>query len=481
MNHTAPITVLFLEDLAEDRKLLLHELQRQGLDSHPLPATGEADYRAALEERPEVILADYRLPAFSAERALEILAEEGLDIPLIVVSGYIGEEKAVELMRRGAADYLLKARLSRLGAAVTQAIDNRRLRRERELFAAALSFGEKRFRLALNQIPLPFALYDENLRIRFANESCSRFFGQPEERIIGRDCRHFFPEEIGNRLYPQLVAARDSGQPRTTECLIPLPDGEHSFRISYVPLSRADGGPDEILAVAVDITEWQRMERLKDELLASVSHEMRSPLTAILGFTEFMQGTEVPRPLQLEYLDIIRQEGERLKELVENLLDLQRLQAGFDQRNLTAFSIHSLLTRLRDRFLSLQPRRNFQLDCPRDLPLLRGNEPHLYRALENLLNNAVKYTADEKAITLGARLDGESMLIWVRDQGEGLDPALHEKIFQRFFRATSAVGGTGLGLALVREIAREHGGTAWVESAPGQGSTFYLRLPLVVP
>jgi hypothetical protein len=476
MNNAAPITVLILEDLAEDRELLLHEVQRQGLDPRPLPATGEADYRAALERHPELILADYRLPAFSAERALEILAEKGLDIPLIVVSGTIGEEKAVELMRRGAADYLLKDRLGRLGAAVTQALDNRRLRRERELSAAAPRFGEERFRLALNQIPLPFALYDENLRIRFANESCSRFFGQPEERIIGRDCRHFFPEEIGNRLYPQLLAARDSGQPQTTECLIPLPDGEHSFRISYVPLDH-----DEILAFAVDITERQRMERLKDELLASVSHEMRSPLTAILGFTEFMQGTEVPRALQLEYLGIIRQEGERLKELVENLLDLQRLQAGFDQRNLTAFSVHSLLTRLRDRFLSLQPRRSFQLDCPRDLPLLRGNEPHLYRALENLLNNAVKYTADDKEITLGARLDGESMLIWVRDQGEGLDPALHEKIFQRFFRATSAVGGTGLGLALVREIAREHSGTAWVESAPGQGSTFYLRLPLVAP
>jgi signal transduction histidine kinase len=205
---------------------------------------------------------------------------------------------------------------------------------------------------------------------------------------------------------------------------------------------------------------------------------MRSPLTAILGFIEFMQGTEVPRELQLEYLGIIRQEGERLKELVENLLDLQRLQAGFDQRNLTAIPVHSLLSRLRERFLSLQPHRNFQLDCPLDLPLLRANEPHLYRALENLLNNAVKYTAEEKAITLGARLDGEKMLLWVRDQGEGLDPALHERIFQRFFRATSAVGGTGLGLALVREIAQEHGGRAWVESTMGEGSTFYLRLPL---
>ena len=478
MNHTAPITVLILEDLAEDRELLLHELRRQGLDPRPLPATDEGDYRAALEEHPEVILADYRLPAFSAERALEILAEKGLDIPLIVVSGYIGEEKAVELMRRGAADYLLKDRLGRLAAAVTQALDNHRLRRERELSAAALNFGEERFRLALNQIPLPFSLYDENLRIRFTNQACSRFFGQPEENILGYDCRRFFPEDISSRLYTHLLAARESGQPRTAECLIPLPDGEHSFRISYVPLNRADGGPGEILAIAVDITEWQRMERLKDELLASVSHEMRSPLTAILGFTEFMQGTEVPRPLQLEYLGIIRREGERLKELVENLLDLQRLQAGFDQRNLTAFSVHSLLTRLRDRFLSLQAQRSFQLDCPLDLPLLRGNEPHLYRALENLLNNAVKYTADDKEITLGARLDGENMLLWVRDQGEGLDPALHERIFQRFFRATSAVGGTGLGLALVREIAREHGGKAWVESAPGEGSTFYLRLPL---
>ncbi|MDY0267741.1 ATP-binding protein [Trichloromonas sp.] len=478
MDNTTPITVLILEDLTEDQELLLHELRRQGLDPRPLPATSEADYHSALKKHPEIILADYRLPGFSAERALEILGEQGLDIPLIVVSGHIGEEKAVEMMRRGAADYLLKDRLGRLGAAVTQALDNRRLLRERELSAAALRFGEERFRLALNQIPLPFALYDENLCIRFANESCAHFFGQPEEQIIGRDCRHFFPEDISSQLYPHLLAARESGQLRTAECRIPLPDGEHSFRMSYVPLSHADGGPDEILAVAVDITEWQRMERLKDELLASVSHEMRSPLTAILGFTEFMQGNEVSRALQLDYLDIIRQEGERLKELVENLLDLQRLQAGFDLRNRTALSVHSLLTRLYDRFASLHPQRNFQLDCSQNLPPLQGNEAHLYRALENLLNNAVKYTADDSPITLGARLDSENMLLWVQDQGEGLDPALHERIFQRFFRATSAVGGTGLGLALVREIAREHGGKAWVENAPGGGCTFYMSLPL---
>jgi len=478
MTTEATIKILILEDLAADRELLLHELRHQGVPLLCLPAGNEEEYLAALERQPDIVLADYHLPGFSARQALDLLNERGLPIPLIVISGMIGEEKAVEMMRHGAADYLLKDRLARLGAAVMQAIGNSRLSREKQLSEAALRFSEERFRLAVNRLPHPFVLYDEALRIRFVNTSGTRFFGLPEARILGRDAREFFPDEVTRQFLPALMAAQESQQPRTVDCVIPLPAGERSFQLHYVPLLKENGELAEILGIAVDITEWQHMERLKDELLASVSHEMRSPLTAILGFSEFMLAIEVPRATQMEYLGIIQQESERLKELVENLLDLQRLQAGFDNLGYAPLVIHTLLSSVLNRFAAMQKKHAFMLDCPVDLPLLEGHEAHLYRALENLLSNAVKYSAAGGNITLGARSEDGDILLWVKDQGQGIPEAARERIFQRFFRLGTDSGGTGLGLALVREIAEEHRGKVWVESEPGRGSVFYLRLPL---
>ncbi len=482
MTTNLSIKVLVLEDVPSDSELMLRELRCHGIEPTCLPAGTEAEYLAALDLAPDIILADYTLPQYTALRALEQLKERALNIPFIVVSGSIGEEKAVEMIRLGAADYLLKDRLARLGPAVRQALEKSRLKREKGHSDAALRFSEARFQLALNNVPHPFVLYDDSLRIIFVNTSGARFFGQPENQIVGRRDQDLFPEDVTERFLPELQKARKMRQPRSVECVLPMPSGEQSFLIHYVPLLTSDGSIGEILGIAVDITEWQKMEQLKNDMLSAVSHEMRSPLTAIIGFSEFLLETEVNREKQVEYIDIIHQESERLQELIENVLDLQRLKASFNNDDFDLLIIQRLLQKVLNRVHAQQKDYSFVLDCPLNLPLLEGNEAHLYRALKNLLANAVKYSERGSTITLGARVEEDQALLWVKDQGVGIPEQALGQVFDRFFRVDTGnqrkSGGTGLGLALVKDIAEGHQGRAWVESTLGKGSTFYLSLPL---
>ena len=237
------------------------------------------------------------------------------------------------------------------------------------------------------------------------------------------------------------------------------------------------------LEIAFDISERKGMERLKDELVSAVSHEMRTPLTAMLGYTEFMLENEVHQEKQQEYLRTIHQETARLNELIGNFLDLQRLKMRPEPLDVTGLPVEALLRETADLFGAAPHKHRIVLDCPPDLPQVIGNAGQLHQVLNNLVSNAVKYSQEGSTITLGARSEGANDILWVKDEGTGIPADMQEKIFERFYRIDNSdrrlVGGAGLGLALVREIVIAHSGKVWVESSVGKGSTFYVQLPAV--
>jgi two-component system, OmpR family, phosphate regulon sensor histidine kinase PhoR len=237
------------------------------------------------------------------------------------------------------------------------------------------------------------------------------------------------------------------------------------------------------LEVAIDITEQKAMEQMKDELVSAVSHEMRTPLTAMLGYTEFMLENEVSPERRQEYLKTIHHETERLNELIGNFLDLQRLKMRPEPPDFSSLVVEDLIKEAADLFGAAPHKRGVEVDCPPDLPQVIGNAAQLHQVLVNLLSNAVKYSPEGTTITLGAAQDDDGVVIWVRDEGIGIPAEAQENIFERFYRIDNTdrrmVGGAGLGLALVREIVTAHHGTVWVESSPGRGSTFYVRIPAV--
>jgi PAS domain S-box-containing protein len=238
------------------------------------------------------------------------------------------------------------------------------------------------------------------------------------------------------------------------------------------------------MEIAVDITERKGLERMKDEMFSAVSHDMRIPLTALLGYTEFMMETEVTPQEQKDYLSTIHNETLRLDKMIGDFLEIQRLNARRQSLTFTPVNTIELLMEAASLFKVTSKKHRIITDVASSLPPIPGDVEQLQHVLSNLISNAIKYSPDGGTITVGAHREEESVIVWVRDEGIGILPDEIESIFDRFYRAknlgTSGVGGTGLGLALAREIVSAHNGRIWAESTPGKGTTFFVSLPIAV-
>ncbi len=234
------------------------------------------------------------------------------------------------------------------------------------------------------------------------------------------------------------------------------------------------------LEVALDITERKELEKIKDELLSSVSHEMRTPLTAINGFAELLvDDQEIPEP-QRRHIEIIYQEGEKLNALVNRFLDIRRLKTNRSRINYEQLPVHDLLKKALDGCRDRKEHHNVQVESPAGLTVY-GNRQELTQVITQLLDNACRYSPKGGTISLSSLLIGKDISICVSDQGIGIPQHELEAIFKPFHRLDTgdrrSTSGVGLGLSVAREIITLHGGRIQVESTPGRGSTFTILLP----
>ncbi|HEY63399.1 MAG TPA: GAF domain-containing protein [Caldilineae bacterium] len=226
----------------------------------------------------------------------------------------------------------------------------------------------------------------------------------------------------------------------------------------------------------------QEADRLKSAFLATISHELRTPLASIKGFasTLLQDDVEWDPESQKEFLSIIEQESDKLTELIDQLLDMSCLESGTLEVNPTPCHVEEILTDVSDRLHVLARSHRLQISLPRDLPPVYADRGRIAQVLSNLVENAAKYSPEGSPIRISATADVAWVTVSVSDQGIGIAPEFHERIFERFFRIESEESqpGTGLGLAICRGIIEAHGGRIWVESAPRQGSTFHFTLPV---
>lgn len=240
-----------------------------------------------------------------------------------------------------------------------------------------------------------------------------------------------------------------------------------------------------LLVLGFAIRRERRLNELKSEFISNVSHELKTPLSIISMFGEMLAEGRTKSPEQAhEYAEIIWRESVRLGRLIDNVLDFAKIERGM---GVYEFAEADLLDVV-DRAVELSQRRvaaaelTLEVELPEELPTVQLDANAFTLAVLNLIDNAIKYAADGKKIGLAVRREGDRVVIAVRDWGQGIDPEEHERIFERFYRAKAVrlkpIRGSGIGLALVQHIARAHGGEATVESAPGQGSTFSIWLPI---
>jgi signal transduction histidine kinase len=259
-----------------------------------------------------------------------------------------------------------------------------------------------------------------------------------------------------------------------------------SQQVAEARIRRAEANLAAALAANEAVNaELERLNRAKSEFVSIVSHEFRTALTGIQGFSEMMRDEDFTLVEMKEYAGDINNDAQRLNRMIAEMLDLDRMESGRMPLNLGDVDLNQLIAEVVECARANAPTHPIRLELDESLPPLTGDRDKLKQVLTNLLSNAVKYSPEGGEIVLCSRAEGDRAHVLVRDRGMGIPPEALEQVFERFSRVESGtnryIQGTGLGLPIVRQIVRMHGGRAWAESALGEGSTFQFTMPLARP
>lgn len=252
--------------------------------------------------------------------------------------------------------------------------------------------------------------------------------------------------------------------------------------ITYSALMSSERKLVNVIATIRDITRFREAEEIKTTFVSVISHELKTPVALIKGYVGTLRRQDVTwdREIVDDSLAVIEEEADHLTELIENLLDATRLQAGALKMNFSDTSLDILALHIADRFRTQTDKHQIEVEFPADFPVIMGDETRLAQVLSNLVSNAIKYSPDGGIIRITGETRPDQVLVCISDQGMGIDAEDMPHVFERFYRSSSAVRntkGTGLGLYLAKAVVEAHGGKIWVDPTPKKGARFCFSLP----
>lgn len=542
------IHVLVIEDNEDDARLEIEELKSGGFDIEYELVETRKDTREALTTKHwDFIISDYSLPQFSGMEALAELKETGNDIPFIFVSGTIGEEIAVAAMKAGVHDYIMKDNLSRLIPAFERELREAEIRKQKREAEEAIKNERILLRTLIDNLPDMVYVKDAEGRKIVSNNADFEFLGYSSEaEVLGKTEEELHPDGKAHKNLENDRAIIESGkiiynyEEKRTD-----PNGnERWFLTNKIPLFNDHGTISGLVNLSHDITERklseialqereqelekQNMEymalnreylRLNDDLkdslrrikaineeliiakskaeesdnlktafLENMSHEVRTPLNGILGFAEFLKDPDLDKEQVEQYIGIIDASSKQLLTIINDILDISKIQAGQITLSKTDVDITDLLEDIYQGNKDQAALKHLTLVLnKRDLDkniVVTTDGSKLRQIINNLINNAIKFTA-KGTIEFGFEVKEQILSFFVKDSGIGIAPEDQSLIFKPFSKVENAAarkyGGNGLGLAISRALVEKLGGTMALASAINNGSIFSFNIPFTVP
>lgn len=504
---TTELQLLIVEDSEDDARLLLRELQTCGYGPNwERVDTPESMESALAAQQWDIVVSDFSMPRFSGLDALQMVRESGQDIPFIIVSGNIGEETAVEAMRSGAHDYLIKGNLARLAPAIEREMAEAEVRRKRRQAEDALWESEGRYRILLESVTdYIYTTHVEEGRpvVTTHGPGCRAVTGYSAEAFAADPglWLRMVPEEDRAAVLRQADAVLAGMELSALEHRIIHKDGRICWiRNTPVPRHNQEGSLIAFDGIITDITnlknlesqllQSQKMEAI-GQLAGGIAHDFNNILTAIIGFSTLIEMNMKKDDPQRANLSSVLAAADRAADLTRSLLTFSRKQIIDPQ----TIDLNQIIRKI-DTFLKRIIGEDIKLNTifRQDVIAVKADSGQIEQVLMNLANNARDAMPDGGLLSLetgtvevddeyikahGYGDPGRYAFISVTDSGKGMDESTCKKVFEPFFTTKEVGKGTGLGLSIVFGIVKQHNGFINVYSDPGRGATFKILLPLI--
>ncbi|RKH11946.1 PAS domain S-box protein [Corallococcus sp. CA053C] len=497
-----PLSILLLEDSPLDAQLVAAQLEEGGLPATLECVAGRPAFTSALAKgKFDLILSDYNVPGFDGLSALDVAKTACPETPFLFVSGALGEDRAIELLKRGATDYVLKDRLERLGPSVRRALREAEGVRLRKRTEEALRRSEERYQLVAHA---SFdAIWDWDLQtdaMHWIGDATEEVFGfQLEE--VGVDAawwrRHIHADDR-ERVMAGLQRAFDSDDDRwQDEYRVLRKDAAYAYVAAQGYIVRgASGKVRRIVGAMRDITERRRAEEEKQQLvheaqrrvefeqqlIGIVSHDLRNPLSAILTGASLMLRRDDIQPWNAKAAARILSAAERATRMIRDLLDFtQARMGGGIPVQAAPCDFHALMLQVVEEARTAHPERTLLLEQEGDGQGVWDSD-RMAQVLSNILGNALKYSPEDTPVRVESRGEPNTLVVRVHNGGTPIHPDLLPRIFEPLQRGTTAgrsERSIGLGLYIVRQLVLAHGGTVDAQSSEAEGTVFTVRLPRV--
>ncbi|MGB9596669.1 MAG: ATP-binding protein [Candidatus Poribacteria bacterium] len=416
----------------------------------------------------DLILLDLHLPDISGLATLDSFINKEFDIPIIVLTSLEDDLMGIKALQKGAQDYIVKSDIDAglLIRSIQYAIERYNLISELRKNAKALEASEERFRLITEQNADAIVVVDDERIVRFVNPVAEKLFNRNADEFIGR----------------QFDFSAESGFEDDIE--VPSNDGSSTileFRANKIKWQEKDA----VLITFRDVTERKQIEKMKDEVISIVSHEIRGPLTSIMNSLSLIiegETGDISEPAK-KMIDIAYRNSERLLRLTNDMLDIRKIESGKMEFNYQVWELTPLIEQAIDanRSYAERFRVRIRLESLEDNVKIETDADRFIQILTNLLTNAAKFSPPDDEIVVSVSRNGDFLRISVKDNGPGIPEEFQSRIFSKFAQFTAhgekRKSGSGLGLSIAKMLVESMGGSIGFETKSGKGTTFYFDLP----